>query len=877
MDAEIRCKGAKLSCIFYPVNRRYRVTPLSVLASHPSPSAQHPEPLEVFRLDFPFTPDWYQDNVNEQFFYRWLDQQGEAFGGPGLEPRWTSSVKDAVGTAYSASCRAWFTCSHGILNEVYHPTIDRAQVRDMEFIVTDGETFAHEEKRDLITTFEYIHPEALGVRYINRDPDGRYSLTKEIICDPHHSVILQHVRLEGHPDLLPRLKVYALLAPHLDGGGAGNSARAVDIAGHKMALAWKNQWSLAMGSSCGFSRVSCGFVGASDGWRDLVDNRKMTWEFGSATNGNIAVLGELDMTQAGDVDGSRVFVVAFGLGEGHHAAVQKTVSALAMPFEQHRERFIAQWQRAANPEWLAAASGDEGKLMRASHNVLLAHEDKTFSGAFVASASIPWGQAKGDDDLGGYHLVWTRDMVQTASALLACGRTETARRALVYLACTQKPDGSFSQNFWVDGRPYWGGQQLDEVAFPIILAWRLWQAGGVGDMRVFPFVERAAGYLIRQSPITHQERWEENAGYSPSTLAAVIAALICAADLARAHDATELAVCYEEHADWIEHHLEDWTVTNNGVLLPDVRRHYMRIRPPEKGETYACEDCGTEIIHLNNRPPGTRYEFQAREIIDAGFLELVRYGIRRADDPLMVDSLKVVDAVLKRGLPQGPGWLRYNWDGYGQRPDGGPFEGWGQGRVWPLLTGERAHYELAAGQDITSMIRTYERFATVGQMLPEQVWDEPNRPSMRLRLGQPAGSAVPLVWAHAEYLKLLRSATDGHVFDRVQAVYARYCEPEGRARVRRDLEIYSFRRPIQHMPPGSTLRVLGDTPFIATWTTDGWKTINTTSSRGLGSAGQAADLPTTHAPEGATLEWTMQRTENGSWLGYNVSVRLETQ
>ena len=175
--------------------------------------------------------------MSDQPFYRWLPQQGEAFGAPGLEPRWTSSVKDAVGTAYSASSRVWFTCSHGILNEVYHPTIDHAQVRDMEFLVTDGETFAHEEKRDLLSSFEYIHPEALGVVYVNRDPAGRYALTKEIICDPHHSVILMHVRLEGDVELLKRLKVYALLAPHLDGGGAGNSARAIDIAGHKVLLA----------------------------------------------------------------------------------------------------------------------------------------------------------------------------------------------------------------------------------------------------------------------------------------------------------------------------------------------------------------------------------------------------------------------------------------------------------------------------------------------------------------------------------------------------------------------------------------------------------------------------------------------------------------
>jgi glucoamylase len=815
--------------------------------------------------------------MSEQPLYRWLEQQGEAFGGPGMEPRWTSSVKDAVVTAYAASSRIWFTCSHGILNEIYHPNIDRAQVRDMEFLITDGETFAHEEKRDLDIGFEYIHPEALGVRYVNRDRQGRYSLTKEIICDPHHSVVVQRVRLAGHADLLPRLRVFALLAPHLNGGGAGNSARAVDVAGRKMLVAWKDGWSLMMGASCGFSHLSCGFVGLSDGWRDIMDNFQMDWEFGSATNGNVAVMGQLDLKGlVAQVDGDQSaveFTIAIGIGSGHHTAAQKTLGSLAAPFSDLRKRFIEQWQRAANPEWLAAKAQDGGKLMRASHNVLLAHEDKTFSGAFVASASIPWGQAKGDDDLGGYHLVWTRDMVQTASALLACGRAETARRALVYLACTQQQDGGFAQNFWIDGTAYWGGKQLDEVAFPIILAWRLWKANALGELKIFPFVERAAGCLVRQAPITHQERWEENAGYSPSTLAAVISGLVCAAEMARVQEATELGQFLEEYADWIEGHLEDWTVTNNGVLHPEIRRHYMRIRPPECGEAYAHEGCGTEKIRLSNQKPGSRYEFEAREIIDAGFLELVRYGVRPADDPLIVDSLKVVDAVLKRDLPQGPGWLRYNYDGYGQRPDGGPYLGWGQGRVWPLLGGERAHYELAAGRDISSLISAYENFATCGQMMPEQVWDEAPRPDRRLRPGHPAGSAVPLVWAHAEYLKLLRSAHDGRVFDCIEPVYRRYCEPDGRKRRRHGLEIYSRHRPVEVMERGSTLRILDERPFDVVWTSDGWQSRQSTASRGLGYAGFHADI--TPDERSGELEWTLHFIDQNTWLGYNVKVKIE--
>lgn len=812
--------------------------------------------------------------MNDQPLYRWLMQQGEAFGAPGLSPRWTSAVKDAVGTAYSASSRMWFTCSHGVVNEVYHPTIDHPQMRDMEFLMTDGETFMHEEKRDLESTFDYIHPEALGARYTNREPAGRYTLIKEIICDPHHSVLLVHARLEGDAELLKRLKVYALLAPHLDVGGEGNSARAADVAGYRMLLAWKGPWSLAMGASCGFARVSCGFVGASDGWQDLKQNFKMDWEFGSATNGNIAVMGEVNLACArnGGSNGAREFTVAIGIGDTEHTALQKTVSALATPYAQNRARFIEQWGRAANPEWLAEKTQDDGALMRASHNLLLAHEDKTYSGAFVASASIPWGQAKGDDDLGGYHLVWTRDMVQTATALLACGRAETARRALVYLACTQQPDGGFAQNFWVDGTPYWSGVQLDEVAFPVMLAWRLWKADGLGEMDILPFVERAAGFLIRKAPITHQERWEENAGYSPSTLAAVIAALICAADMLRTNGQEVQGVFVEEFADWIERHLEDWTVTNNGVLLDGVKRHYMRIRPPETGEAYACESCGKEIIRLNNRPPGSRYEFEAREIIDAGFLELVRYGVRRADDPLMVDSLKVVDAVLKYDLPQGPGWHRYNYDGYGNRADGGPFEGWGQGRVWPLLGGERAHYELAAGRDITKLIATYERFATSGKLLPEQVWDEDDLPELELQKGKPAGSATPLVWAHAEYLKLLRSARDGKVFDRVDAVYERYCTPEGRAQVRQKLEIYSLRRPIQQVTAGDTLRILDGDRFALLWSADGWKTSQTTPSRAVGSAGFAVDVEAAAGP--GKLSWTLHWPDSGRWLGRNVDVEI---
>jgi glucoamylase len=393
-------------------------------------------------------------------------------------------------------------------------------------------------------------------------------------------------------------------------------------------------------------------------------------------------------------------------------------------------------------------------------------------------------------------------------------------------------------------------------------------------MDIFPFVERAAGFLVRHSPITNQERWEENAGYSPSTLAAVISGLICAAEIVRAHDSDELATFLEEHADWIDKHLEDWTVTNNGVLHPEVKRHYMRIRPPECGEAYAHEDCGKEVIRLANQAPGAG-TFEAREIIDGGFLELVRYGVRRADDPLVIDSLKVVDAVLKRDLPQGPAWLRYNHDGYGTSSDCKAFEGCGRGRPWPLLTGERAHYELAAGNGFEALVRTYENFSTCGEMLPEQVWDEAENERCDMKIGQPAGSAVPLVWAHAEYLKLLRSAGDGKVFDRIDPVYERYCEPQRGRKRRHDLEMYSMRRPIQRMASGNTLRILDERYFNVTWTDDGWRTVQSASSRSLGSAGFSTEIKPRAGAQ--SLEWTLHYPEQDTWLGYNVRVKIDAE
>ena len=263
---------------------------------------------------------------------------------------------------------------------------------------------------------------------------------------------------------------------------------------------------------------------------------------------------------------------------------------------------------------------------------------------------------------------------------------------------------------------------------------------------------------------------EENAGYSPSTLATVIAALVVAAKFARErqHDATAQVLL--DYADWIASHIEDWMVTRVGELVEGKSRHYLRITPADPCNPIAHADHDHAEIQVANgcgRHPG-------RHIVGGDFLHLVRLGVRPADDPVILDSLEVIDQVIKRDLPQGPGWRRYNFDGYGQKPDGSAFDGTGEARCWPILTGERAHYELAAGSDLLPWIQTMENFANQGGMIPEQVWDAEDLPDGGMKLGAPTGAAMPLCWSHAEYISLVRSAHDGVCFDRIEPVHERY-------------------------------------------------------------------------------------------------------
>jgi len=788
-----------------------------------------------------------------------------AFGAPGIAPRWTQGAKDAIGTAYGSGSTVWFTVSAGILNEVYHPTIDRPQIRDLQFLVTDGEQFFHDERRHLASRLEPIEAHAHGVRLINTEPAGRYRIVKEVIADPHQPCLLIRTRLEGEPGLLAKLRLFVLLAPHLDVGGWGNSGFVAEAAGRELLVAEKNGTWLALGATVPFVHRSCGYVGTTDGWTDLARDLRLDWEFDAAEDGNIALTGELDHRRADE------FTLGLAFGNSLHHATTTLLQSLGFPFAEHRERFLEQWGRASHHLLpLAPASGDGGRLYQTSHRLLLAHEDKTYPGAMIAALSIPWGEAKGDEDLGGYHLVWTRDMVHGTTGLLACGNTETPLRALIYLACSQRPDGGFHQNFWIDGEPYWRGIQLDEVAFPIVLAWRLREAGALRDFDPYPMVLRAAGYLVREGPVTHQERWEENGGYSPSTLAANIAALICAAAFARERHDEATAAFLERYADFLECHVVAWTVTTDGTLAPGIRRHFIRIQPVDPDDPEADEDPNRGVLTLRNRPPGEPADFPARTVVDPGFLELVRYGIVKPGETVVEDSLRVVDATLRVETPVGPCWRRYNHDGYGQRDDGGPFVGWGRGRAWPLLTGERGHYELAAGHDVGPYLRAMEGFASVGGLLPEQVWDAPDRPEVRMHLGRPTGAAMPLMWAHAEYVKLLRSAFDGRVFDRIPAVVERY---QG-ARGPQPVEVWSFKRRARTVRPGATLRIQAGAAFRLRWSINDWAVVTDTASTSTVVGVDFVDIPVA-AEQVAPIRFTFFWLQAEHWEGRDFVLRVE--
>jgi len=793
-------------------------------------------------------------------------------GAPGIEPRWTSSAKCGVGTALSGESRVWFTLSHGILNEVFFPRVDRACTRDMGLIVTaDG--FFSEEKRHARSEGGTVAPGVPAYRLVNSCRLGRYRIEKTIFADPARDAVLQRMRFAALKGALGDYRLFALLSPHVGNRGSGNTAWVGDYKGVPMLFARREGTALALACSAPWLARSAGFVGFSDGWQQLRRDGELTGLYARAEEGNVALTGQVDLDACGGD-----FVLALGFGQTPEEAGQRARAGLLQDFDAALEAYVSAWRHWQDGLLRLESAGGRGEdgadLCRVSAMVLRTHESKSFPGGIIASLSIPWGFSKGDDDLGGYHLVWPRDLVETAGGLLAVGAGEDARRVLEYLRATQEADGHWAQNMWMDGSPYWGGVQLDETAFPILLADMARREGllGEGDgARYWAMAKAAASFVVRNGPVTQQDRWEEDPGYSPFTLAVEIAALLAAADMAVAAGEAGTAGYLRETADNWNASIERWIYVRGTDLAErtGVDGYYVRIAPPETSD--ACSTA-EGFVAIKNRPPGQSLE-AASHIVSPDALALVRFGLRAPDDPRIVNTVKVIDALLKVETPAGPCWHRYNDDGYGEHEDGGPFDGTGVGRVWPLLAGERAHYELAAGRvgAARSLLTALEAFAGDGGLLPEQVWDTADIPERELRLGRPSGSAMPLVWAHAEHVKLLRSLRDGRVFDMPPQAADRYA----RGKTGSPFTVWRFNHKCRRLAAGTDLRVETLEPATIHWSDDKWVSAHDTPTRDTGLGVHVADLPArTLEPRRAVL-FTVHWTFPDRWEGVDYAVTVE--
>lgn len=762
----------------------------------------------------------------------------DAPGAPGIEPTWTSSAKDLVGTSLGPG-RLWYTLGFGIVNEVYFPRVDLPQIRDLGFIVADGKGFWCELKR--LGNYELELPSAGVPAPTITHRHERFELVLRIVPDTRREVLLIEVVLTGDSDLQP----YVLVAPHLGGSGRDNMA-AVGRHYHRKVL-WAEQgpFGLALAAANGkqgeaFRRLSAGYVGFSDGWQDFAANKAMSWEHERAGPGNVALLGELD----------RECVLALGFGSSRGAAASLAAAALARPFDQVWSDHVAAWRswhsvchRSIRFEATEPALDEQ---FATSRMVLRCHMDKINPGAMVASLSVPWGNSR--DDRGGYHLVWPRDLVQCATALLGVGSETEARDVLRYLIATQYEDGHWNQNQWLGGTPFWQGIQLDEAALPVLLAALLNERAMLAGIEAEDMVRRALSFIIRNGPATDQDRWEEDRGINAFTLAAAIAALVAGSEFL---NATEQSIALEIADDW-NARIESWLFVRDSNLARrfGLTGHYIRMSPQE-----VCEypDAVRKVLPVKNlsTDPGLPYAEQ----VSTDFLQLVRFGLRSADDPAVRDSLVVIDSLLREETPRGPVWRRYNYDGYGEHDDGREFDGTGQGRAWPLLTGERGHYELLAGKDATPYLRAICAMAGRNGMLPEQVWDAEPIPERHLNPGQPTGSAMPLAWTHAEFVKLLLSSQAGTAFDCPRVVCERYQARTGR----RACSVWSELAPRREWPAGSQIRVVLRNPADLLWREHSerdWRRARTTESLpGV----HSVLLPTSTLPTGSRVHLKLRR------------------
>lgn len=750
-------------------------------------------------------------------------------GWKGSSPTWTSSAKDLVGAALGAG-RVWFTVGHGIVNEVYWPSCSAPQIRDLGFIVA-GNGFWSEVKRDTDYQISTPAPDAPLPHIVHQHE--RYRLELEVLADPLRDVLMIRYRLQGDG-----LKLYALLAPHLQSSGKDNSARVLP----QGLSAVKCDMALLLSACHGFSRGSAGYVGHSDGWQDFHQHGAMTWEYGEAAEGNVALMGELVATEG---------VLALGFADTFEGARTLALSSLAAGYATARERYLQGWAAWSGNLHCSELKPELQDAVRRAAMVLKVHDDRHFPGAIVASLSVPWGNTR--DDPGGYHLVWSRDAVEGGLAMLACGHHSEARSMLAYLIATQQADGHWQQNFFTDGRPYWTGVQLDEAALPVLLAAKLDERSELTNMRhdATVMVRRALGFVACNGPASEQDRWEENPGINPFTLGVAIAALVAGA----AHGFLEQGDA--EYAlsladDW-NARLESWVYVQDTELDREhgIAGHYVRVAPP--GQT--AQDGEVELRNRDLRLP-------ARNLLGLEYLYLTRLGLRAAADSRIRDTTRLIDKVLRVETPHGAHYHRYNNDGYGEHADGSAFDGSGIGRAWPILTGERGHQALLAGEDPQPYLDAMLASASSGGMLPEQVWDAAPIPQRGLQPGRPSGSAMPLMWAHAELIKLAMAAHSGEPIERLPAVVERYRKPRPPSVIH-----WRGQAPCVSVGRNAVLLIEAEAPFVLHLGLDGWQRIGDHESRptGFGLHGVRIDVAGLGAQH--TLEFTRRYKDGAGGTG----------
>jgi glucoamylase len=769
----------------------------------------------------------------------------EAPGRPGIAPTWTSSAKDIVGCSLGPA-RLWFTAGFGIINEVYFPRVDIPQIRDLGFIIGDGKGFWVEVKRLGNYQVKLSAPGVPAADIVHEQE--RFRLRLRITPDPERDVLLIETTLEGDAEL----GLYVLLAPHIGATGDDNVAYVGRYRGRRVLWAERRPFGLALAAvdaeqRDAFGAASAGYVGFSDGWQDFNQNGGLTWSNDFAGPGNVALTAALP----------RYATLALGFGGTKEAAATLAISSLTQPFDAALLRQISDWQA-----WYAVANVRNPVLWEVPEHlrdrflvstmVLRAHIDKSYPGAMVASLSIPWGSSS--DARGGYHLVWPRDLVECAGALLALGAEDEARNTLRYLIATQQDDGHWEQNQWLGGSSYWQGIQVDETAMPVLLAAALAERDALGGTQVTDMIERALQFIICTGPTTQQDRWEENAGVNCFTLATAIAALVAGADfLGMRARRLVLAV-----ADFWNVSIERWLAARGGPLAErlGVSGYYVRVAPPG---IISDEAALSEQVPVRNRRNGL--SLPANEQVSMDFLHFVRSGLRSPTDPLILDTIKVVDALLKVDTPTGPSWHRYLEDGYGEAEDGRAFTGFGLGRCWPLLTGERGHYEVAAGHDPLPYLDAIAAMMSAGGLIPEQVWDREAIPERYLFPGRPTGSAMPLAWAHAEFIKLAMSRHVKRPIDRPTAAWERY-----RGRRPHAKRMFWFQHAqITVFPEGSRIVVALPQPAQVHWGIDGWQQAADSDTVDAGLGLHTADLHVEHLAAGQQVDFTWRWRGTSEW------------